>query len=111
MSKQVFTERVIEVLRRIPSGKVTTYGSIASLAGNARAARQVVRILHIYSDREGLPWHRVINREGRISLERGNGYEEQRELLEREGVEFDLRDRVDLKLYMWMPKVRPADIP
>lgn len=104
MGKHVFTERVIEVIRAIPEGKVCSYGKVAALAGNTRAARQVVRILHTYSQKEGLPWQRVVNREGRISLKKGQGYERQRELLEREGVEFSFDGQIDFEDYLWMPE-------
>ncbi len=80
-----------------------TYGGVARMAGSARAARQVVRILHTCSRREGLPWQRVVNREGRISLKPGYGYEEQKELLADEGVEFDLSDRIDFDRFLWNP--------
>ncbi|TIH17039.1 MGMT family protein [Marinifilum sp. JC120] len=103
MGKHVFTERVIEVIRAIPEGKVCSYGKVAALAGNSRAARQVVRILHTCSQKEGLPWHRVVNREGLISLKPGQGYERQRELLEREGIDFGLDKRIDFEIYLWMP--------
>lgn len=97
----IFTSNTVDIIRRIPRGKVATYGSVAAMAGNSRAARQVVRVLHIYSKKEGLPWYRVINREGKISLKKGEGYEKQKSLLEGEGIQFDLRDRVDLKRYLW----------
>lgn len=100
MSRQVFTERVIEVIRSIPEGCVATYGGVAELAGNHRAARQVSRILHTCSRSEGLPWYRVVNREGKISLKPGHGYEEQRMLLENEGVIF-YRGRIDLEEFLW----------
>jgi methylated-DNA-protein-cysteine methyltransferase-like protein len=103
MPKKAFTEEVIEVLRDIPCGKVATYGGIAALAGNPRAARQVVRVLHSYGEKEKLPWWRVINKQGTLSLERGNGYEVQRDLLEAEGIVFDGNDRVDLGQFLWKP--------
>ncbi|WP_027723383.1 MGMT family protein [Maridesulfovibrio zosterae] len=103
MAKQIFTAQVIEVVRAIPKGKVATYGGIAALAGNSRGARQVVRVLHIYSAKENLPWQRVVNREGCISLKPGHGYEEQKELLDQEGIEFDLSNRIDLEKYLWIP--------
>ncbi len=99
-----FTERVKEIIKHIPSGKVATYGQIAAFAGNERAARQVVRILHSSSDKDGLPWQRVVNREGKISLKPGSGYEMQKALLESEGVVFDSRDRIDLNLFLWVPE-------
>jgi methylated-DNA-protein-cysteine methyltransferase-like protein len=103
MPKKAFTEEVIEVLRDIPCGKVATYGGIAALAGNPRAARQVVRVLHSYGEKEKLPWWRVINKQGTLSLERGNGYEVQRDLLEAEGIVFDANDRIDLERFLWKP--------
>ncbi len=98
-----FTQRVIEIIKQIPLGKVATYGQIASFAGDERGARQVVRILHTSSEKEGLPWHRVINRKGEISLKPGNGYEQQRSLLENEGITFDIYNKIDLELFLWTP--------
>lgn len=63
-----FTHRVVNILQSIPQGRVMTYGQIAGLAGNPHAARQVVRILHAMSEKENLPWHRVINAKGQIDL-------------------------------------------
>lgn len=103
MAKSRFTTEVIEVIRSIPQGKVATYGGIARLAGNPRAARQVARILHACAEKEALPWHRVINREGRISLKSPHGCEEQRELLEQEGVIFDAEDQIELTRFEWQP--------
>ena len=96
-----FTDRVRHLIAKIPEGKVTTYGLIAAMAGNPRGARQVVRILHTCSDKDRLPWHRVINREGRISLKPGQGYELQKKLLIDEGVTFDANDNIDLKKFLW----------
>jgi methylated-DNA-protein-cysteine methyltransferase related protein len=96
-----FTIRVKELISSVPSGKVTTYGAIALAAGNPRGARQVARILHACSDRERLPWHRVVNRLGKISLPRFSGYELQRQLLEEEGVCFDSGDTINLELFLW----------
>ena len=104
MARQVFTNRVIELLRSIPEGKVTTYGTIAAMAGNAMAARQVARILHSCSEIEGLPWHRVVNREGKISLKPMQGYEEQEMLLLQEGVIFGSNEKIDLDKYLWVPE-------
>ena len=103
MSRSLFTTRVIELIRAIPSGNVCTYGKIAMYAGNPRGARQVVRILHSCGEKERLPWHRVVNREGRISLRPKEGYEVQRQLLEQEGVEFEQSGNIDLKHYLWEP--------
>ena len=71
-------------------------------AGGSVAARQVARLLHSSSDRHGLPWHRVINSQGRISLPPGGGGELQRSLLEAEGICFE-KDSVDFEKYGWRP--------
>jgi len=99
-----FSEDVIRVLKSIPRGTVVTYGQVAALSGSPRAARQVVRLLNTYSSSEELPWHRVINKQGRISLKRGNGYELQKSLLMKEGVKFDSNDQVDLEAFAWQPR-------
>jgi len=99
--RAAFTDRVVGLLRRIPRGKVATYGQIAVLAGNAYAARQVARLLHSLSGKERLPWQRVINSRGGISLRAAEG-ELQRRLLEREGVAFGPDGRVELARYLWL---------
>lgn len=99
-----FSEVAINIIKAIPEGKVATYGQIARLAGNPRGARQVVRLLHSRSEKDRLPWHRVINREGRISLKPGYGYELQKSMLEDEGVTFKLGDRIDLSKFLWSPE-------
>lgn len=81
-----FTEQVIHIIKSIPHGKVMTYGQIAAYAGNPRGARQVSRILHSMSFKYNLPWHRVINSKGGISLTGEPGYT-QGELLSQEGIE------------------------
>ena len=101
MARSEFTQRVIALIRSIPPGRVATYGNLAARAGNPRAARQVVRVLHTCSETEDLPWHRVINREGRISLKPGRGFEEQQALLEDEGVACGSDGRVDLARFLW----------
>ena len=103
MTHQPFTDRVVEAIRSIPPGRVATYGQIAAMAGNRRAARQVARVLHACSHTRGLPWHRVVNREGRIALPASRGYEDQRRLLQSEGVGFDTADRIDLERFLWRP--------
>lgn len=103
MAKSAFTEVIIELIRAIPPGTVSTYGRIAEMAGSPRAARQVVRVLHTYSETESLPWHRVINRDGKIALLSSEQRNAQRELLEKEGVEFDTSGRIDLDTYLWQP--------
>ncbi len=103
MSSSTFSQQIIEVIKRIPKGKVATYGQIATIAGNHRAARQVVRVLHSWSKKEGLPWHRVINGKGEISLKPGRGFELQKSLLEAEGVTPNQEGTVDLRIYLWQP--------
>jgi len=98
-------QRIKEILKQIPRGKVATYGQIAAFAGNPRAARQVVRILHACSAKDKLPWHRVINSQGKISLKPGFGYEVQKRLLAKEKIEFDLYDRIDLDKHQWSPNL------
>jgi methylated-DNA-protein-cysteine methyltransferase related protein len=99
-----FTDRLRGVIKKIPRGKVATYGQIAALAGNPMAARQVAWLLHSSSRKDKLPWQRVINGSGRISLPRGRGYETQKTLLQKEGVKFNLDGSVDLDRYLWVPR-------
>jgi len=96
-----FSRRAKEIIKKIPAGKIATYGQIAAYAGNPRATRQVVWILHSSSRKDKLPWHRVINSKGRMSLPHNYGYEIQKELLEKEGVKFDKNDNVDFDRYLW----------
>ncbi|OGC94743.1 MAG: DNA methyltransferase [candidate division Zixibacteria bacterium RBG_16_53_22] len=98
-----FTTKAKRLIKRVPKGKVATYGQIAALAGSPLGARQVVRILHSSSRKENLPWHRIINSSGRISLPPGGGYEEQKALLLGEGVLFDKADCIDLARFQWQP--------
>jgi methylated-DNA-protein-cysteine methyltransferase-like protein len=91
-----FTERVVEIIKSIPEGKVMTYGQIASLAGSPRGARQVVRVLHTLSEKYKLPWHRVINSKGEISLKDYESHNLQKELLVSEGVKFTRENTINL---------------
>ncbi len=97
---------IIKTLKRVPPGKVATYGQIAALSGNPLAARQVVRILHACSDKYRLPWHRIIGSKGKISLQRGLGYETQRAFLKKEGIKFGKNDSIDLSIFQWSPLPR-----
>ncbi len=101
-------ERIYAVVRRIPRGRVATYGQVAALAGLPRQARLVGYALHALPERSGLPWHRVINAQGRISLGRGQpgGDLSQRFRLEAEGVRLDPRGRVPLERVGWRPPLR-----
>jgi methylated-DNA-protein-cysteine methyltransferase-like protein len=97
-----FYDDVYRMVKRIPRGRVTTYGHIAALCGKPRAARTVGWALHALPEGSAVPWHRVINASGGISISKvGIPAELQRALLEAEGVEFDLRGSVDLKRWGW----------
>lgn len=97
-----FRSAVHQQLRRIPAGRVATYGQIAHLAGAPRSARQVGQALAALPNDSDLPWHRVVNAQGRISPRRRAGADEfQRLLLEDEGVVFDQQGRIDLKRFGW----------
>lgn len=100
-----FTERTIEIIKIIPTGKVSTYGQIALMAGNPRAARQVARILHSMSTSQGLPWHRVVNAQGKIALSAPEVFIMQKRLLEAENVEVDAAGQVDLDVYLWKEQI------
>jgi methylated-DNA-protein-cysteine methyltransferase-like protein len=94
--------RIYHVVRRIPPGRVATYGQIAKLAGLPGHARQVGYALHALDTASPVPWHRVINAKGRISLRSKSGPDlEQRMRLEAEGVRFDAGGRVRLDEYGW----------
>lgn len=93
------SELIIEIIKNIPEGKVLTYGEVAARAGSPMSARLVSNLLHSCSDKYGLPWHRVINAKGKISLTGIIG-EEQRQLLLMEGVEFT-SGTVDLVKYLY----------
>lgn len=90
-------ERIYDVVRQIPCGRVASYGRVAALAGNPRWARVVGYALHVNPDPEHIPCYRVVTKDGRLSPAFAFGGENrQRELLEREGVEFDEDGRVDM---------------
>jgi methylated-DNA-protein-cysteine methyltransferase related protein len=97
-----FTQRVYRMVRRVPRGRVVSYGGVAALLGQPRAARGVGQALHALPDGSDVPWWRVINRNGEISI-RGEPHAArlQRALLEGEGVEFGANGRVDWKRFGW----------
>jgi methylated-DNA-protein-cysteine methyltransferase-like protein len=95
-------ERIYRVVRRIPRGKVATYGQIATLAGLDGHARQVGYALHALPTGTSVPWHRVINAQGKVSLRSRIGPELEQEMrLRAEGVRFDAAGRVSLKRFGW----------
>lgn len=98
-------QRIHEVVRSIPPGRVLTYGDVAALAGFPRHARLVGYALHALPEHTAVPWHRVINHRGGISLGRAwpGGELLQRGRLEAEGVEFRADGRISLGRYRWDP--------
>ncbi len=99
-----FYEAVYRLVGEIPVGRVMTYGQVATILGAPRAARAVGYALRMSGYRESIPWQRVINRKGQVSLGGDMGRPSlQRNLLEDEGVVFDDNDACDLKVYQWEP--------
>ena len=99
--------RIYAVVRRIPKGRVATYGQVAELAGLPRAARQVGYAMAALRPGERIPWQRVINARGEVSARAEPGADAlQRTLLEHEGVRFDARGRIDLARHGWRPAAR-----
>lgn len=105
MSKLSKQARIYEVIKQIPAGSVSTYGDIANLAGLPRHARLVGYALNALSAQTDIPWYRVVNSQGQLSLAKlsSSGAVEQRERLLQEGVEFSPLGRVLLKQYRWRP--------
>jgi methylated-DNA-protein-cysteine methyltransferase-like protein len=94
-----WAKAVWKVVQDIPEGHVLTYGEVARLSGNPRYARRVSQALRWAPRSMALPWHRVINAQGKISIPEGSpGHEVQKELLKSEGVVF-LKGRIDLERY------------
>lgn len=91
-----FTANVIKIIQNIPEGKVMSYGQIGKFAGKSRGARQVSWILHSMSKKYHLPWHRVVNAQGKIS----HTGSEQKELLLMEDVEFDLYGKIKMEKHL-----------
>ncbi len=101
--------RIYAVVRRIPRGRVATYGQVAALAGLDGHARQVGYALHAMPEGSDIPWHRVINAQGQVSVRSERGGELlQRLLLEAEGVRFGRGGRVSLARYRWQPRRQRA---
>jgi methylated-DNA-protein-cysteine methyltransferase-like protein len=105
-----YRERVYKIVRRIPAGRVMTYGQIAELLGEGYTPRTVGFVMH--ASPEGTPWHRVLNAQGGCST----GpivlpHNKQQLILESEGVVFDKNARCDLQLFLWKPKGRSKAVP
>lgn len=93
-------EKIYEVVKTIPKGKVATYGQVALLAGNPRWARVVGYALHVNPDPGTVPCHRVVNREGKVAPGFAFGGDDvQRQLLEAEGIVFEPSGKIDLSKY------------
>lgn len=94
-------ERIYEVVRRIPKGKVASYGQVAALAGNRRWSRVVGFALHVNPDPDGIPCYRVVTKDGRVSEAFAfGGGNRQVELLEADGVKF-IDGHVDMERFQW----------
>jgi methylated-DNA-protein-cysteine methyltransferase-like protein len=102
------SERIAAVIKKIPEGKVASYGQIARLAGNPGAARRVAWLLHSSSGTRGLPWQRVESAQGKISFPWGSAsFNRQARRLRSEGIEIGARGEIDLATFLWKPKRHP----
>lgn len=100
-----FRNDVLNIVGQIPRGKVTTYGTIAALAGWPSHSRMVGRTLRYTPEAGQLPCHRVVNQEGRTAP----GWSQHRPLLEEEGVSFKANGRVDMEKHQWEPSLEAND--
>ncbi len=101
MSQGEFAERVNHLVAQIPKGRVMTYGQIAGLCGNARAARIVGGIAH-FGDPD-LPWQRVVNKSGGLAAGYPGGRQGHKKHLEAEGIYIDDNFKVAIKQFVWQP--------
>jgi methylated-DNA-protein-cysteine methyltransferase related protein len=100
-------ERIVAVVKRIPKGKVATYGQVARIVGRC-TARMVGYAMAAIPEGSRVPWQRVINSQGMISARsHSDGDVRQRAMLEKEGVKFDAKGRVDLTIFRWQPSTSP----
>lgn len=104
---------IYKVVLLIPTGRVATYGQVARLAGMPGQARLVGYALSVLANKTIVPWHRVVNARGEISLRSDGGPAGlvQRLRLEAEGVSFDTQDRIPLDRFQWHPESAPASSP
>ena len=97
-------KQIYDIVRRIPEGRVATYGQIAKLTGYPHYARHIGYALASLDNNNSVPWHRVINAKGKISPRGMDGYDDyQRLLLEDENIIFDDKDCISLKEFQWQP--------
>ncbi|WP_163654640.1 MGMT family protein [Listeria sp. PSOL-1] len=97
MPTEAFIQAVHQTVKKIPKGKVTTYGQIAYMINHPKNARLVGNVLHRINPKLNLPCHRVVNHSGRLVP----GWNEQQALLQKEGVLFKSNGNVDLRRYFW----------
>ncbi|MGY0616327.1 DNA base-flipping protein [Vibrio sp. FJH11] len=97
-----FLAQIFAVIHQIPPGRVSTYGAIAKMAGYPGYARQVGKALGNLPEGSKLPWFRVINSQGKISLQ-GRDLDRQKKQLEAEGIEVSEIGKVSLRKYKWQP--------
>lgn len=99
--KKDFFDKVYRIVKKIPEGKVTTYGQIAEILGKPRWAQVVGWALHVNQDKR-VPCHRVVDKDGRLATTFGmGGWREQKRRLKAEGVKFIDEKHVDLKKHLW----------
>lgn len=97
-----FFERVYNIVKKIPRGKVATYGQIATMLGEPRKAKIVGWALHSNPYKGLVPCHRVVNRHGELSGAFAfGGSDVQRRLLEEEGIEFNAEGKIELRRFLW----------
>jgi methylated-DNA-protein-cysteine methyltransferase-like protein len=96
-------EIIWKIVRKVPYGRVATYGQVAQIAGFDGLARQVGYALHAMPRNSNIPWHRIINSQGRISLSGPTARLQQR-LLQSEGVLFSTSGKIDLRKFQWKRK-------
>lgn len=108
---EVFSEKVLKLIKKIPAGKVATYGQIAALAGKPQGSRGVAWLLHSCSESHDLPWQRVLNSKGKISFPPGTkSYRQQKKLLVSEGVQFGDGDVIDMAVFQWNRRAALAKV-
>ncbi|UJF19875.1 MGMT family protein [Vibrio sp. SS-MA-C1-2] len=100
LNHREFAEKIYATLNAIPFGKVTTYGTVSRLAGYPKHARHVGKLLANLPSNSSLPWYRVINSQGKISLT-GVDFERQKTALIVEGITVSLEGKIKLKQYLW----------
>tara|TARA_Y200000002_G_C22509485_1_gene590670 strand:+ start:76 stop:390 length:315 start_codon:yes stop_codon:yes gene_type:complete len=104
MSKKDFFSRVYDIVKTIPSGKVTTYGLIAKKIGIASSARTVGWALNVCHNDSSIPAHRVVNRNGLLTGKHHfKGYDLMRQLLENEGISIKDDQVIDFEQKLWIP--------